>query len=153
MPSKQTPRKGNGENRTQIQVIMDIKALCGISLAIIVGVARITGGVISILSPASLAEYGVGFGLLAVGAFLIFSAIMLWIKKNAFWVNMLTLAAILFWLGGLINGFILYGQPQRSGQIINICCVICIVTMTRGIEDREETEDVEKLDLTQLRKK
>lgn len=112
---------------------MDIKGICGAALAYIVGIARIAGGVISISSSASSTETWVGIVLIAVGLFILLSITMLLIKRTMFWFMMLVLSVILFWVDGLVNGFLLYGHPQMSGQIINICCVMVIVMLSRSI--------------------
>lgn len=112
---------------------MNIKAICGSGLAYIVGIARISGGVISINSSTSDTETGVGIGLIAVGIFILLSITMLLVRRSMFWFTMLSLSVILFWVGGIINGFLLFGHPQMSGQIINICCVMVICMLTYSL--------------------
>ena len=112
---------------------MDIRSICGSVLAFIVGIARIAGGVISISSSTSATETWVGVVLIAVGLFICLSMTMLLIKRSMSWFMMLALSVILFWLDGLVNGFLLYGHPQMSGQIINICCVMAILMLSRPI--------------------
>ena len=112
---------------------MDIKGICGAILAYIVGIARIAGGVISISSSTSGTETGVGIVLILVGLFILFSMTMLLIKRSMFWFMMMALSVILFWLDGLVNGFLLFGHPQMSGQIINLCCVMAILMLSRSI--------------------
>ncbi len=112
---------------------MSIKGICGAVLAYIVGIARIAGGIISISSSTSSTETWVGIVLIAIGLFILFSTSMLLIKRTMFWLAMVALSVILFWLDGLVNGFILYGHLQRSGQIINICCVMAILMLSRSL--------------------
>lgn len=112
---------------------MDIKGICGAVLAYIVGIARIAGGVISISSSTSTTETWVGIVLIAIGLFILLSMTMLLIKRSMFWLVMVALSVILFWLDGLVNGFLLYGHLQRSGQIINICCVMIILMLSRSL--------------------
>lgn len=112
---------------------MNIKGICGAILAYIVGVARIAGGVISINSSTSATETGVGIVLILVGLFILLCMTMLLIKRSMFWLVMVSLSVILFWLDGLINGFLLFGHPQMSGQIINLCCVMVVVMLSRSI--------------------
>ncbi len=112
---------------------MDIKGICGAVLAYIVGVARIAGGVISISSSTSPTETWVGIALIAIGLFILFCMTMLLIKRTMFWLVMVALSVILFWLDGLVNGFLLYGHPQMSGQIINICCVMVVLMLSRSL--------------------
>lgn len=112
---------------------MNIKGICGATLAYIVGIARIAGGIISISSSTSATETWVGVVLIAIGLFICLSITMLLIKRSMFWFMMLALSVILFWLDGLVNGFLLYGHPQRSGQIINICCVMAILMLSYPI--------------------
>lgn len=115
---------------------MDIKSICGAALAYIVGIARIAGGVISISSSTSGTETWVGVVLIAVGLFICLSMTMLLIKRSMSWFMMLALSVILFWLDGLVNGFLLYGHPQMSGQIINLCCVMAILMLSYQIAQR-----------------
>ena len=112
---------------------MNIKGICGSVLAYIVGIARIAGGIISISSAASSTETWVGIGLISVGLFILFSITMLLVKRSMFWLTMVSLSVILFWLDGIINGFLLFGHPQMSGQIINLCCVMAIIMLSRSI--------------------
>ncbi|MDE6019280.1 MAG: hypothetical protein K2G85_10775 [Muribaculaceae bacterium] len=112
---------------------MDVKGICGAALAYIVGVAMIAGGVISISQGVSATETLVGILLIAIGLFILFSMTMLLIKRTMFWFMMVALSVILFWLDGLVNSFLLYGHPQMSGQIVNICCVMVILMLTRSI--------------------
>lgn len=112
---------------------MSIKGICGAVLAYIVGIARIIGGSISISSSISATETWVGIVLIAVGLFILLTTSMLLIKRTTFWFMMVALSVILFWLDGLVNGFLLYGHLQRSGQIINICCVMAILMLCRSL--------------------
>ena len=109
---------------------MDIKSICGAVLAYIVGIARISGGVISINSSTSATETWVGVVLIALGLFICLSMTMLLIKRSMSWFMMVALSVILFWLDGLVDGFLLYGHPQMSGQIINLCCVMAILMLS-----------------------
>ncbi len=108
---------------------MSIKGICGAVLAYIVGIARIAGGIICISSSLSVTETWVGIVLIAVGGFILLTTSMLLIKRTVVWFMMMALSVILFWIDGLVNGFLLYGHPQMSGQIINICCVIVILML------------------------
>ncbi len=111
---------------------MSIKGICGGVLAYIVGIALIAGGVIGISSSISATETWVGIGLIAVGLFILLSTSMLLIKRTMFWFMMVALSVILFWLDGLVNSLLLYGHLQRSGQILNICCVMAILMLCRS---------------------
>ena len=112
---------------------MNIKGICGSVLAVIVGIARIVGGIISISSADSSTETWLGVGLIAIGLIIIFSTAMLLAKRSMFWWTMLSLSVILFWLDGIINGFLLFGHPQMPGQIINICCVMVTIMLSRSL--------------------
>lgn len=112
---------------------MNIKAICGIVLAYIVGIARLAGGVISLSSASSATESWVGIGLIVVGLFIILSTSMLIFKRSMFWYMMVSLSVILFWVDGIANGFLLFGAPQMSGQIINLCCVMAIIMLSHFI--------------------
>ena len=119
---------------------MNIKGICGNALAVIVGAARIAGGVISISSATSGTEIGVGIGLIAVGLFILFCITMLWIKQSSFWFKMLSIAVLLFWIDGIINGFLLFGAPQMSGQIINLCCALALLLLSRSFVHNEQEQ-------------
>ena len=112
---------------------MKIKGICGCVLAVIVGLARIAVGIIFINVSTSGTETWVGAGLIAVGLFMIVSIVMLWIKRSYFWLKMVSLSAIVFWIDGIVNGFLLYGSPQLSGQITNLCCAAAIFFLSRSI--------------------
>lgn len=111
-------------------IYMEVKSICGAVLAYFVGIARIAGGIISINSAVSSTETWVGVGLIAIGLFILLSITMLLIKRTMFWFGMLSLSIILFWLDGIVNGFLLYGSPQMSGQIINLCCVLIVLMLS-----------------------
>lgn len=112
---------------------MNIKGICGSILAVIVGLARIIGGVYSISTSRFPIETLVGVGLIAIGLYIIVSITVLLMKKSLFWLRMLYVSVFLFWVDGIANGFLLYGSPQISGQIINLCCVMAIMMLSRSI--------------------
>lgn len=118
---------------------MNIKVICASILAYIVGIARIAGGVISISSSTSGTDTGIGIVLIAIGLFMCLSITMLLIKRSMFWFMMLALSVILFWLDGLVNGFLLYGSLQKSEQIINLCCVMAILMLAYPIAKGNNT--------------
>lgn len=112
---------------------MNIKGIVGAVLAFIVGFARLAGGIVSIHSSSSPVETWVGIVLILVGVFIALSTTMLVLKKSMLWFRMLTAAVVVFWIDGIVNGFLLFGSPQLSGQIINICCVAAILWLTRSL--------------------
>lgn len=112
---------------------MSIKAICGAVLAYIVGIARIAGGVISIYSSSSMTETVVGIFLILIGLFILLSITMLLQKRSMFWLKILSASVIIFWIDGIVNGYLLYGSPQMSGQIINLCCSMAILLLSRSI--------------------
>ncbi len=87
---------------------MSIQSICGSVLAYIVGIARIVGGIISISDGESATETWIGVVLIAIGLFICLSITMLLIKRSMVWFMMLSPSVILFWLDGLINGFLFY---------------------------------------------
>jgi hypothetical protein len=68
----------------------------------------------------------VSSGLLLVCILLIYSAINLLRKYSRKSWNLCFIAMLLFLLGGVLNGFLLFGQPIDQGQIINIVAVLII---------------------------
>ena len=97
-------------------------------LAAIVGIARGIGGLSLVINHEDTSTILVGVGLLIVAILLMTSGILYAIKCSSIFRNTLTIAIIFFWIDGIINGFILFGMPQLSGQIINIILVIIIMT-------------------------
>ncbi|RPH34005.1 MAG: hypothetical protein EHM93_02255 [Bacteroidales bacterium] len=68
----------------------------------------------------------IAFGLLLICALFIFAAINL-IRKNSrrSWI-FCWLVLLLFLLGGLLNGYILFGHPIDKGQMINFIAVFIV---------------------------
>jgi len=58
-------------------------------------------------------------GLLIVALLLIVSACLLFVKRNKTAWILSWISIGLFIIGGLVNGFLLFGKPQIDGQIIN----------------------------------
>ena len=58
-------------------------------------------------------------GLLAVALFLIVSACLLFVRRNKTAWILSWISVGLFIIGGVVNGFLLFGKPQIDGQIIN----------------------------------
>lgn len=104
-----------------------ILGIIGGVLAAIVGVARGVGGVSLLIHPESTSMLLVGCGLLIIAVLLLVSGIFYAVKRSIPTRKSLTVASILFWIDGIINGFILFGSPQLSGQIINLILVILIL--------------------------
>ena len=106
-------------------------------LMIVIGVLRGFGGMALLLkgnnletnSPIIAGELQiklVSSGLLLVCILLIYSAINLLRKYSRKSWNLCFIAMLLFLLGGVLNGFLLFGQPIDQGQIINIGAVLII---------------------------
>ena len=106
-------------------------------IMILVGILRAFGG-IALLTKGNQLDTGipiiasktqiyiVAIGLLIIGALFVFAAIKLlrnYSKTN--W-NVCWIVLLLFILGGLLNGFLLFGQPLDQGQKINLVAVILI---------------------------
>lgn len=106
-------------------------------LMIFIGLFRSIGGIslllggdqldtkVPILASAGQLN-GVGIGLLTVGILLIVSAAYFWRRlTRRSWI-LCWIALIIFLLDGLVDGFILFGQPLAQGQIINLSAAIII---------------------------
>lgn len=106
-------------------------------LMIIVGLLRGMGG-LALLSdgkdldldyPVTASPQGLdaaAYSLLIVCLLLIFSGLALTIRRiRPIWL-LSWISVLLFLIGGAVNGFLLFGHPLGSGQLINlaISCVI-----------------------------
>jgi len=111
--------------------------IVGSTLMIILAIARFIGGLVLIIEGTNLEldqrmiassneAKMVGIGLILVSIILVRSAIGM-LKSNYFYWKIGLFAIILFILDGLINGFILFGQPLEKGTIINITASVIIV--------------------------
>ena len=104
------------------------------SLMIFVGLLRGLGGFLSLTNGIETVSENIvswkttvaGSGLLLVALLLIISACLLFIKRNKTAWILSWISICLFIIGGLVNGFLLFGKPQIDGQIINWS--ICILT-------------------------
>ena len=104
------------------------------SLMIIVGLLRGFGGFLSLTNGVETVNENTvtwkttvaGSGLLLVALLLIVSACLLFIKRNKTAWIVSWISICLFIIGGLVNGFLLFGKPQIDGQIINWS--ICVLT-------------------------
>lgn len=96
-------------------------------LASLVGIARGVGGLTLVFNPENMSSLLVGIGLLIVAVLLIVSGVLYAIKRSDIQRKAITIATIFFWIDGIINGFILFGAPLLSGQIINLILVFIIL--------------------------
>lgn len=107
--------------------------IIGSMLALLIGIARAFGGFTLLSSHANTTEVGVGAGLLTVGTWLIIFAIVFLInmsQKNPrprIFIKALSAGMAAFWIDGIINGFLLFGAPQLSCQIINTALLIIVI--------------------------
>lgn len=107
--------------------------IIGSMLALFIGIARAFGGFTLLFSHANPTEAGVATGLVIVGAWLIIVAITFLInmsqktQKPQMFIKALSIGMAAFWIDGVINGFLLYGAPQLSGQIINTSLLIIVL--------------------------
>jgi uncharacterized membrane protein YfcA len=107
------------------------------SLMILVGLLRgfgglflFTGGVeTTAVNTAPWKMTAASISLLTVALLLIVSACLLLVKKNKTMWILCWISVCLFIIGGLVNGFLLFGSPQAGGQIINcsVSAVICLL--------------------------
>lgn len=110
----------------------------GAVLAVLVGIARGLGGFSLIYTHTDGLETGVGVGLVIVGLWLIITATALLAntRRQDIFRKALTAGVVIFWIDGIINGFLLYGAPQVSGQIINaaVSIIILLCLWAKGSE-------------------
>ena len=103
----------------------DLICTIGAIVGLLTGIGRGIGG-LTLLSGTSL-NLMLGIGLILIAGWLVLSAIGLIIKQDRVRKKWLTAGIILFWIDGLVNGFILYGSPQLAGQIINLIIVAVVL--------------------------
>ena len=101
----------------------------------LIGLLRAVGGIALIMkgkqldtgTPIMASETQIllaSAGLLIVGFFLIYAGINLLRKPAPLSWSISWLALILFFIGGLLNGYLLFGQPLDQGQKINLIALI-----------------------------
>ncbi len=95
-------------------------SVIGPAIAIFVGVARGAGAVILFSDDQGANARWAGTLLAVISLWLIVAGIVFLVKKTHAARNVLAAGMVAFWIGGIVNGFLLYGAPQLSGQIINI---------------------------------
>jgi uncharacterized membrane protein YfcA len=85
------------------------------------GLFSLTKGVETVVNPniAAWKTTVASTGLLAVALFLIVSACLLFVRRNKTAWILSWISVGLFIIGGVVNGFLLFGKPQIDGQIIN----------------------------------
>ena len=103
----------------------DLICTIGAIVGLLTGLGRGIGG-LTLLSGSSL-DFMLGIGLILIAVLLVVSAIGLIIKQDRGRKKWLTAGIILFWIDGVINGFMLYGSPQIAGQIINLIIVAVVL--------------------------
>jgi uncharacterized membrane protein YfcA len=103
----------------------------------LVGVLRAIGG-IALLTKGNQLDTGipiiasenqiyiVATGLLIIGILFVIASINLIRNYSKMSWNTCWIVLLLFILGGLLNGFLLFGQPLDQGQKINLIAVILI---------------------------
>lgn len=105
-------------------------AVIGGILAVLVGIGRGIGGFSLAISSGSSVEKAVGVGLIVIALWLIVTGGTFILNRTTSMRKWLTVGVILFWIDGIVNGFILFGAPLMSGQLINISLsaliLICI---------------------------
>ena len=106
-------------------------------LMVLIGILRGLGGISLFLKGNKLATNQpivassiqiqlVAIGLVIVCILLISSGMLLLLRNNKRSLKFCVGGLILFLLGGLMNGFLLFGRPVDQGQLINIITVIII---------------------------
>lgn len=103
----------------------------------LVGILRAIGG-IALLTKGNQLDAGipiiasenqiyiVATGLLIIGILFVIASINLIRNYSKMSWNTCWIVLLLFILGGLLNGFLLFGQPLDQGQKINLIAVILI---------------------------
>lgn len=99
--------------------------IIGAIVGFLTGIGRGIGG-LTLLSGA-VTEIIIGSGLIVVAVWLVLSAIALMLRQDVSRKKWLTAGIVIFWLDGIMNGFVLFGSPQLSGQIVNMAIVLTVV--------------------------
>ena len=106
-------------------------------IMILIGILRAIGGIALLTKgnqlntevPIIASEvqiYIVAIGLLIIGILLVYASINLLRKYSKMSWNICWIILILFLLGGLLNGYLLFGQPLDQGQKINFAVAIFV---------------------------
>ena len=101
--------------------------LVGAILAILVGILRGIGGVYLLTENPSAVDKGVGAVLVLIACWLIVSGVCLLVTRSDKWRKLLAMGMIAFWIDGIVNGFLLFGRPLLSGQLINLVWTILVL--------------------------
>ena len=96
----------------------DLICIIGAIVGVLTGIGRGIGGLT--LLNGSFMEQILGIGLIIIAIWLIVSGIALIVRQNSKRKKWMTAGIILFWIDGIVNGFMLFGSPQISGQVINL---------------------------------
>lgn len=102
--------------------------LIGGILAVLVGFLRGIGGLSLISAPESGKHLAIGIGLIAVAVWLMAVGVCYIVRRSDRLRLWFIAGLILFWVDGIVNGFLLFGSPQFSGQIINLGAVVGIIS-------------------------
>lgn len=97
------------------------------SLMFIIAILRGLGGLLLLKGADTLAGENIdswkasvgGVDLLIVALLLIISSCLLIFKRNKTAWILSWVSLCLFIIGGIVNGFLLFGKPQIDGQIVN----------------------------------
>lgn len=106
-------------------------------IMILIGILRAIGGIALLIKgnqldagiPIIASEtqtYIVAIGLLIISILLIYVSINLLRRYSKMSWNICWIVLVLFLLGGLLNGYLLYGQPVDQGQKINFTAAILV---------------------------
>ena len=116
----------------------------GAALLLVLGLARGAGGVVLLRGGVSGLDAGVnpeapaallGSGLAVTGTLCVAFGVVIWRGlRNAWAWSLLPLGA--FVLGGLVNGFALYGLPRPAGLLGNLAYAGLVVLLLRRGEPR-----------------
>ena len=104
-------------------------------IMVLIGILRAIGGIFLLTKGNQLDTgipiiasdtqiYIVSIGLLIIGILLVCASINLVRKYSKMSWNICWIVLILFLLGGLLNGYLLFGQPLDQGQKINLTAAI-----------------------------
>lgn len=120
-----------------------IRLSAGAFTALLIGIFRGLGALYLLTREGSARETGAGCGLGIIALWLILSGALLLSKRSLRRRNLLLIGIAVFWLGGIVNGFLLFGAPQLAGQLINtLLCAIVLVCIwpTRLYRDGPKAE-------------
>ncbi len=107
--------------------ILRHKHVIGVAITLLIAAARGAGGLILLTDYSDSNKLVAGIILAVVSMWLFIASIMFLTTRSNTSRYGLIGGVVAFWIGGIINGFLLFGCPQSSGQTINLAVAVIAV--------------------------